>query len=109
MENPYGLPEDVRGELAALVGHTAINRYPDAAAARAQAALRSMLGIPAGHASSLLGNGSDEIIQLLMLATARPGAVVLGVEPSFVMFRADRAVLRHALRRRAACAGLLAR
>ena len=35
----------------------------------------------------VLGNGSDEIIQMLMLATARPGAVVLGVEPSFVMFK----------------------
>jgi histidinol-phosphate aminotransferase len=37
--------------------------------------------------SLVLGNGSDEIIQMLMLAMARPGAIVLGVEPSFVMFR----------------------
>jgi histidinol-phosphate aminotransferase len=35
----------------------------------------------------LLGNGSDELIQMLVLATARPGVVVLGVEPSFTMFR----------------------
>jgi histidinol-phosphate aminotransferase len=35
----------------------------------------------------LLGNGSDELIQMLALAGARRGAVVLGVEPSFVMFR----------------------
>jgi len=35
----------------------------------------------------LLGNGSDELIQMLIMAVAKPGAVVLGVEPSFVMFR----------------------
>jgi histidinol-phosphate aminotransferase len=35
----------------------------------------------------LLGNGSDEIIQLLALAVARPGATLLSVEPSFVMYK----------------------
>ena len=86
MENPYRLPEDVRGQIAALVAHAEINRYPDAAAARLKARLRSTLGLPPDSAL-LLGNGSDEIIQMLMLAAARPGATVLGVEPSFVMFR----------------------
>jgi len=35
----------------------------------------------------VLGNGSDELIQMLALAVARPGALMLGFEPSFVMFR----------------------
>jgi histidinol-phosphate aminotransferase len=35
----------------------------------------------------LLGNGSDEIIQILTTAVARPGATVLAPEPSFVMYR----------------------
>ena len=35
----------------------------------------------------LLGNGSDEIIQILAMAIAKPGAVILGLEPSFVMYR----------------------
>ncbi|MDB5923993.1 MAG: histidinol-phosphate transaminase [Betaproteobacteria bacterium] len=86
MENPYRLPQDVRGQIAALVAHAEINRYPDAAATRLKTVLRATLNIPA-DTTVLLGNGSDEIIQMLMLATARPGAVVLGVEPSFVMFR----------------------
>ena len=55
-----------------------MNRYPDAAATELKSRLRSALDIP--HDMSLvLGNGSDEIIQMLMLAVARPGAVVLGV------------------------------
>ena len=86
MENPYRLPEDVRGAIADLVARADINRYPDAGASRLKATLREVLGIPAG-ADLVLGNGSDEIIQMLMLATARPGACVLGLEPSFVMFR----------------------
>ena len=86
MENPYPLPEAVRAEVAALVAGADVNRYPDASCAALKARLRSVLGV-ADDMSLVLGNGSDEIIQMLMLAMARPGAVVLGVEPSFVMFR----------------------
>jgi histidinol-phosphate aminotransferase len=86
MENPYPLPESVRAEVADLVAHADVNRYPDASCAALKARLRAVLGVP-GEMSLVLGNGSDELIQMLMLATARPGSVVLGVEPSFVMFR----------------------
>jgi histidinol-phosphate aminotransferase len=86
MENPYCLPADVQAEIAALAGGAALNRYPDPDAARLKGRLREALAIPAGM-DLLLGNGSDEIIQMLTMAAARPGAVVLGLEPSFVMFR----------------------
>lgn len=86
MENPYPLPEDVRGQIAVLVAHAELNRYPDSGAARLKTRLRATLGIPPAM-GVILGNGSDEIIQMLMLATARPGATVLSLEPSFVMFR----------------------
>lgn len=86
MENPYRLPADVQAEIAALAAGAALNRYPDPDAARLKARLREALTIPPGM-DLLLGNGSDEIIQMLTMAAARPGAVVLGLEPSFVMFR----------------------
>jgi histidinol-phosphate aminotransferase len=86
MENPYPLPDSVRTEVADLVAHADVNRYPDASCAALKARLRAVLGVP-GEMSLVLGNGSDELIQMLMLATARPNSVVLGVEPSFVMFR----------------------
>ncbi len=86
MENPYRLPETVRGALGALAGNAEINRYPDPGAQRLKARLREALRVPAG-ADLVLGNGSDEIIQMLTMAVARPGAVVMGVEPAFVMFR----------------------
>ena len=86
MENPYRLPQELRGRLSRLVEDAAINRYPDPGAAALKEQLRRAFQIPAGM-ELLLGNGSDELIQVLILAVAKPGAVVLGVEPSFVMFR----------------------
>jgi histidinol-phosphate aminotransferase len=35
----------------------------------------------------VLGNGSDELIQMLALAVAGPSVAMLGLEPSFAMFR----------------------
>ncbi len=86
MENPYPLPETLSAEIAQLVAHAAINRYPDAAAQGLKEQIRRVTGL-ADETGILLGNGSDEIIQILALALAKPGAVLLSVEPSFVMYR----------------------
>lgn len=86
MENPYALPQDLRAAVAARVAAAALNRYPDPGARELKAVLRVVMGVPPGM-ELLLGNGSDELIQVLALASARPGAVVLGLDPSFVMFR----------------------
>lgn len=86
MENPYLLPQALRDEIARVAADAAINRYPDAAASQLKADIRKVADLPAGM-EVLLGNGSDEIIQLLAMAVAKPGAVLLSVEPSFVMYR----------------------
>lgn len=86
MENPYPLPSELARALAELLAATPVNRYPDPRAAELKAALRQAFAIPA-ELDILLGNGSDELIQILTLALARPGATLLSVEPSFVMYR----------------------
>ncbi len=86
MENPYSVPQVLREEIAAAVAHAAINRYPDPNPASLKERIRSVLGLPPGM-EVLLGNGSDELIQLLAMAVNKPGAVLLSVEPSFVMYR----------------------
>ena len=86
MENPYALPPTVRDEIAQLVADAAINRYPDAGAHSLKEKIRSVTGLPLGM-DVLLGNGSDEIIQLLAMALAKPGATLMSVEPSFVMYK----------------------
>jgi histidinol-phosphate aminotransferase len=87
MENPYTWPdEDIRAEWAARVASVGVNRYPDPRATELAASLREHTGL-AEDQSLLLGNGSDELIQLVTLALARPGAKVLAPEPTFVMYR----------------------
>lgn len=85
MENPYGLPADVQAEIGAVAAQASLNRYPDADSRDLKVMLRRTMDVPEGM-DVLLGNGSDEIIQMLCQACARPGAVMLGVEPSFVIF-----------------------
>jgi len=86
MENPYPMPAQLQAEAVQVVANATFNRYPDSGAVQLKARLREVMRIPSGM-EVLVGNGSDELIQSLMLATARPGASVLGLEPSFVMFR----------------------
>lgn len=86
MENPHPLPDSLRGRWAEHLAGVALNRYPDAGAAELKGALRAYHGIGAEY-DILPGNGSDEIIQMLTLALARPGAVAMAFEPSFVMYR----------------------
>jgi histidinol-phosphate aminotransferase len=88
MENPYPLPEPVRARLSEALSRVAINRYPDAGGDGTKRTLRSALGIDEG-VGLLLGNGSDELIQIIVSALAKPGAAVLAPDPSFVMYRAD--------------------
>src|SRR5437764_14563610 len=76
MENPYRLPEHVRTGICARVADAEINRYPDAGGMALKARIKAAAGLPE-DAAIVLGNGSDEIIQMLTLAVARPGAVVM--------------------------------
>ena len=86
MENPYRLPPELMSAIAARVTAAALNRYPDPGARELKMQLRAVMQVPAAM-EMVLGNGSDELIQMLALAAAKPGAVVLGLGPSFVMFR----------------------
>ena len=88
MENPYALPEALRREIAELVANAPVNRYPDPEAPRLKARLREVMAIPEGS-GILIGNGSDEIIQIIVQALARPGAALLAPDPTFVMYRMD--------------------
>jgi histidinol-phosphate aminotransferase len=85
MENPYPLPPALRRELAQALAAVDLNRYPDPAAPKLRELLARKMGVPAGM-EILLGNGSDDLIQVLALALARPGAVMMYPAPTFVMY-----------------------
>lgn len=86
MENPYRLPDALARAMGERLAGVAVNRYPDPAAPGLKRCLRAAMRIP-DALDIVLGNGSDEVIQMISLALARPGAVVLAPEPSFVMYR----------------------
>ena len=90
MENPYPWPDALRQDWLATLRDAALNRYPDPRGTQLQQALRDAMGIPANMAL-LLGNGSDELIQMLAMAVAAPGndepRKALSLEPGFVMYR----------------------
>lgn len=85
MENPFTLPDAARAELGRRLAAVPVNRYPDD-----HASLRAALKLFSGFAPGvelLLGNGSDEIIQMLALCCAKRGAVMMAPAPSFVMYQ----------------------
>jgi histidinol-phosphate aminotransferase len=85
MENPYAWPEAVRREWLETLQRVTLNRYPDPEARGLRRRLQQTLAVPAGM-ELLLGNGSDELIQIILMAVSKPGAVVLAPAPTFVMY-----------------------
>jgi histidinol-phosphate aminotransferase len=85
MENPYTLPEALRLELAAVLARVEVNRYPTPSPQKLREAIARRMDVPQGM-EVLLGNGSDELIQIVTTALARPGAAMMFPSPTFVMY-----------------------
>ncbi len=85
MENPFTLPPELQRELGERLGRVAINRYPAQCVADVAAALAAHIELPAG-CRLIVGNGSDELIDILSVACNVPGASILAPLPGFVMY-----------------------
>lgn len=85
MENPFPLPAEVARQLGDRLAQVLLNRYPPAEPRAFKDKLAQAIDLPRGK-SILLGNGSDELIHLMIQACARPGATVLSPWPSFEMY-----------------------
>ncbi len=81
MENPFSLPPAVRSEIAAAVKNSPINLYPDPSAKELKKAIASLWRMKPER--MMLGNGSDELIQTIILAFGGP---VLVPAPTFAMY-----------------------
>jgi histidinol-phosphate aminotransferase len=86
MENPYRWQEWMVDEWLDLLRSVELNRYPDPAARALTAQLRRSMQVADGM-QVILGNGSDELIQMLALALAGADRAILAPEPTFVMYR----------------------
>jgi len=82
-ETPYAVPAQVLDDLAETVRGLQLHRYPD----REATGLREALARHAGHGveGTWAANGSNEVLQQLLLAFAGPGRTALVVEPTYAM------------------------
>ncbi|MFO1326507.1 MAG: histidinol-phosphate transaminase [Rubrivivax sp.] len=85
MENPFALPPELQRALGERLGRAAINRYPVASGPALVERLSAFVQLPAG-CKLTLGNGSDELIDILSVACNVPGATLLAPLPGFVMY-----------------------
>ena len=90
MENPYQLPDDLKAKLQVEVSKAELNRYPDPSAKRLRDKLSQVMKVPKDK-SIVLGNGSDELIQMLAMAVANHDVAdnicLMSFDPGFVMYK----------------------
>jgi histidinol-phosphate aminotransferase len=81
-ENP--LPPSERVQKAIVAALPTLNRYPDGGGFYLRQALAKKHGVTPEHV--VLGNGSNELIELLVHAFMRPGDEAVVPHPSFVVY-----------------------
>lgn len=86
MENPYVWDEYLVREWQEELADTSVNRYPDPSAQKLATLIREQMALP-DDIGLMFGNGSDELIQIMAMAMAEPGRVVMAPEPGFVMYK----------------------
>jgi histidinol-phosphate aminotransferase len=86
MENPWSWSTGLRSAWLEALQSVEINRYPDPSARQLHDSMRAAMAVPAS-AAVILGNGSDELIQMIIQTVAAPGRLVMAPEPTFVMYR----------------------
>ncbi|GIU97720.1 MAG: histidinol-phosphate aminotransferase [Actinomycetota bacterium] len=82
-ECPYPLPEGFAAELARAVRALPLNRYPDQRMARLREALADAYDHPV--AGVWAANGSNEVLEQLLLAYGGPGRRAVTFEPTYLL------------------------
>ncbi|MEW5767454.1 MAG: histidinol-phosphate transaminase [bacterium] len=80
-ENPYPLPARLRAKVEKVMADLPLNRYPDSGATKLRQAIAAYTGLESNWIT--VGNGSDELIQSIMLAF---GEALIYPEPTFDMY-----------------------
>lgn len=80
-EAPIGPPAEFRRDLAEVIDSIAWNRYPDRSASVLRKAIAELHGVPASMI--FVANGSNEVLQTILLTFAGPGRKVATFEPTY--------------------------
>jgi len=82
-ESPYPPPAGFVAALAEAVAATAFHRYPDREAAALRAALAELHGVRPDQV--FCANGSNEVLQTVLLAYGGPGRAAAVFEPTYAL------------------------
>ncbi|WP_462137455.1 histidinol-phosphate transaminase [Candidatus Mycalebacterium sp.] len=83
-ESPFSLPGELRSEIARIAENIPLNRYPDPNCEWLRKAVSGRTGTDAR--GIVFGNGSDELIQILIAAFCGESETVLVPAPTFSMY-----------------------
>jgi histidinol-phosphate aminotransferase len=83
-ENPFDWPLPIKEEVAAFVRERPWNRYPPFIPDELRAALGESVGMSAGNV--IVGNGSNEMLLVLLMAFAGPDVPVTICQPTFSVY-----------------------
>ena len=90
-ESPYDLEGEEKLALSGRLAKLPVNRYPDPEALGVRTSLSRAVDFPAE--GILLGNGSDEIIQMIVEVFGGKSGRVLAPSPTFSMYRITSLIL----------------
>ena len=90
-ESPDDLPADLKAELSAKIRSSDWSKYPITEGAGLAADIAQ--AFQADPAGVLVGNGSNELLQLLLFACVDPGDAVVVATPSFSLYALQAAAL----------------
>lgn len=86
-ENPLGAPASALEAMKAAASAPNVSLYPDGNAYELKAAIAKRFGVPASWV--IVGNGSDELMQITCEALVEPGTKTLYSQYYFSVYRID--------------------
>jgi len=83
-ENPYDIPQEIKDDIIEFVKKRPFNRYPNFIPEELKKKLSEYTGVPAQ--GILVGNGSNEMLLLLLLSLSCENKDVVLCQPTFTVY-----------------------
>jgi len=84
-ESPYGLSASLKSKIIEGIKKVQMNRYPEPGSPDLRARFSKLYGVTSDMV--LVGNGSDELIQILLIAVQRQASSIMIPTPTFAMYK----------------------
>ncbi|HMO36098.1 MAG TPA: histidinol-phosphate transaminase [Gemmatales bacterium] len=84
-ENPYPPSPKVMDAIQKVLTDDYLRKYPDPIGVEFRQTASSVLGVP--FESIVIGNGSDEILSMLVRAMVPEGGVIVAPTPSYILYK----------------------